>query len=54
MDIVNQHLKDVQRQLSEMGSRYEPAKLKELMEQYRQTQELRNALAKRRGSDVLI
>ena len=54
MDILNQHMKDVQRQLKEMGANYEPEKLKELMEEYKQTQELRNALAKQRGSDVIV
>ncbi len=54
MDIVNQHLKDVQRQLKELGSSYDPARLKELMDEYKQTQELRNALARERGSDVIV
>ena len=54
MDIVNQHMKDIQRQLKEMGANVEREKLKELMDEYRQTQELRNALAKQRGSDVIV
>ncbi|MBQ2208445.1 MAG: DNA primase [Prevotella sp.] len=54
MDIVNQHMKDIQRQLKEMGAHVEHEKLKELMDEYRQTQELRNALAKQRGSDVIV
>ena len=54
MDIVNQHLKTLQRQLKEMGSNIDHAKLKELMEEYRDTQYLRDALAKQRGSDVII
>ena len=54
MDIVNQHLKTLQRQLKEMGSSIDHAKLKELMEEYRDTQYLRDALAKQRGSDVII
>ena len=54
MDIVNQHMKDIQRQLKEMGANVEHEKLKELMDEYRQTQELRNALAKQRGSDVIV
>jgi len=54
MDIVNQHLKTLQRQLKEMGSGIDHAKLKELMEEYRDTQYLRDALAKQRGSDVII
>ena len=52
MDIVNQHMKEVQRQLKEAGSNMEL--IRELMEEYKQTQELRNALARQRGSDVII
>ncbi|MBR1687220.1 MAG: DNA primase [Prevotella sp.] len=52
MDIVNQHLKDIQRQLKEVGSNME--RIQELMADYKQTQELRNALAKQLGSDVII
>ena len=52
MDIINQHLKDVQRQLKEAGS--DMGRIKELMEEYKQTQELRNALARQRGSDVIV
>ena len=52
MDIVNQHLKDVQRQLKDAGS--DMVRIKELMEEYKQTQELRNALARQRGSDVIV
>ena len=28
--------------------------IRELMEEYKQTQELRNALARQRGSDVIV
>ena len=52
MDIVNQHLKDVQRQLKDAGS--DMVRIKELMGEYKQTQELRNALARQRGSDVIV
>ena len=52
MDIVNQHLKDIQRQLKEAGSDME--RLRPLMEEYKEAQELRNALAKKRGSDIII
>ena len=52
MDIVNQHMKEVQRQLKEAGSDME--RIRELMEEYKQTQELRNALARQRGSDVIV
>ena len=52
LGIVNQHLKDVQQQMKAIGSDLE--QLRPLMEDYRQTQELRNALAKERGSDVMV
>jgi len=52
LGIVNQHLKDVQQQMKTIGSDLE--QLRPLMEDYRQTQELRNALAKERGSDVMV
>ena len=52
MDIVNQHMKEVQRQLKDAGSDMEL--VRELMEEYKQTQELRNALARQRGSDVIV
>ena len=52
MDIVNQHMKEVQRQLKDAGSDMEL--IRELMEEYKQTQELRNALARQRGSDVIV
>ena len=52
MDIVNQHLKDIQRQLKEAGADMD--QIRPLMEEYKQTQELRNALAKERGSDVIV
>ena len=51
-DIINQHLKNVQRQLKEAGS--DMTRIKQLMEEYKQTQELRNALARQRGSDVIV
>ena len=52
MDIVNQHMKEVQRQLKDAGT--DMNRVRELMEEYKQTQELRNALARRRGSDVIV
>ena len=52
MDIVNQHMKDLQRQLKEAGS--DMNRIRELMDDYKQTQELRNALARERGSDVIV
>ena len=52
MDIVSQHLKELQRKMKEMGS--DMTQLKEVMDEYKQTQELRNALARQRGSDVIV
>ena len=52
MDIVNQHMKTLQTQLKQAGSDME--RIKALMEDYKDTQELRNALAKQRGSDVIV
>ena len=54
MDIVNQHMKDIQRQLKEMGANYNKERLKQLMDEYKDTMELRNELARQRGSDVII
>ena len=52
MDIVSQHLKELQRKMKEMGS--DMSQLKDIMDDYKQTQELRNALARQRGSDVIV
>ena len=51
MDIVEQQLRTIQLQLREAGNNME--RIKELMEQYKQTQQLRNELAKQLGNDVL-
>ena len=52
MDIVNQRMKDLQRQLKEAGS--DMTRIRELMEEYKQIQEIRNVLARQRGSDVVV
>ncbi|MBR1411806.1 MAG: toprim domain-containing protein [Prevotella sp.] len=52
MDIITQHLKDLQRQLKEAGS--DMTRIKALMTEYQDAQELRNALARRLGSDVIV
>ena len=52
MDIISQHLKDLQRQLKEAGS--DMKRIKALMTEYQDAQELRNALARRLGSDVIV
>ena len=53
MDIVNQHLKDIQRELREIKASHRE-RMKELMDDFKDTQELRNALARQRGSDVIV
>ena len=52
MDIVSQHLKELQRKMKEMGS--DMSQVKDIMDDYMKTQELRNALARQRGSDVMV
>ena len=52
MDIVSQHLKELQLKMKEVGSDME--QVKSLMDDYKHTQELRNALARQRGSDVIV
>jgi DNA primase len=52
MDIVSQHLKELQLKMKEIGS--DMTKLKAVMDDYKQTQELRNELARQRGSDVIV
>ena len=52
LDIINQHLKDIQKELKEVGTDWK--RMKPLMIDYKQTQEIRDALAKQRGSDVII
>ena len=52
MDIVSQYLKELQLKMKEVGSDME--QVKSLMDDYKHTQELRNALARQRGSDVIV
>ena len=52
MDIVSQQLKVLQRQLKEAGS--DMQRIKELMTAYQDAQTLRNELAHRLGSDVIV
>ena len=51
LDIVEKQLKDINQQLKQKG--LEPARMMELLEQLRDTQELRNALAKQLGNDLI-
>ena len=52
LDIVSQQLKKIQQQMKEAGADME--KLRPLMDNYKETLELRNALARQRGSDVMV
>lgn len=50
MEIVKQRLKDIQAQLRQAGSDME--RIKELMQEYKDTQQLRDMLARRVGNDL--
>jgi len=52
MDIVSQQLDDLKRQMKEAGS--DMARIKELMTAFQEAQNLRNALARQLGSDVIV
>ena len=52
MDIVEKRLKDIQAQLRQAGSDMD--RVKELMEELKETQDLRNALARQLGSDLIV
>ena len=52
LDIVSQQLKCIQQQMKEAGADME--KLRPLMDEYKEMLELRNALARQRGSDVMV
>ena len=52
MDIINERMKMLKRQLNEAGSDME--RIRTLMADYKQTQEIRNALARQLGSDVIV
>ena len=51
LDIVIKRLKDIQAQLKQVGS--DPKKIKVLLEEYKNTQQLRDALAKQLGNDIM-
>lgn len=52
MDIVKRRLKDIQQQLRQAGSDME--RIKQLMQEYKDTQMLRDALARQLGKDVIV
>ena len=51
LDIITKQLKDIQTQLKQVGN--DPQKIKALLEEYRDTQQLRDALAKQLGNDII-
>ena len=51
MDIIEKRLKEIQSQLKTVGS--DMARMKELLEEFRDTQQIRDALARQLGNDVI-
>jgi DNA primase len=51
MDIIDKRLKEIQTEIRQVGGDMERAKA--LMEEFKDMQELRNALAKQLGNDVV-
>ena len=51
MNIIKKHLKDIQVQMRSAGSDME--RIKQLMEEYKDAQQLRDALARQIGSDII-
>ena len=52
LDLLDNRLKDLQQQLRQAGNDYEL--MKTLLQQHKETKELRDALAKRLGSDLIV
>ena len=52
MDIIDKRMKEIQTEIRQVGSDMERAKA--LMEEFKDMQELRNALAKQLGNDVVV
>ena len=52
MDIVEKRLKEIQTEMRQVGNDMERAR--ELMEEFKSAQELRNALAKQLGNDLIV
>ena len=51
MDIVEKRLKEIQRELKEVGMDKE--QMMKLLEEFKDTQQLRDALAKQLGNDII-
>ena len=52
LDIVESRLKEIQRELLLVGSDHE--RMMELLKEHKETKEIRDALAKRLGSDLVV
>ena len=52
LDIIENRLKSIQQQLKQVGT--EATRMKELLQEYMDTKEIRDALAKRLGSDLIV
>ena len=52
LDIVEVRLKEIQRQLQQVGSNME--RMMQLLKEHKETKEIRDALAKRLGSDLVV
>ena len=52
MDIVKRHLADIQQQLRQAGSDMD--RIMRLMQEHKDTQMLRDALARQLGSDIMV
>ena len=50
--IINARMRDIQLQLKQAGTDMEH--IRQLMEEYRDTQQLRDALARQLGSDIIV
>ena len=51
LDIIEKKMKEIQQQLRQVGG--DMARARQLLEQYKDTQELRDALAKQLGNDLV-
>ena len=52
LDIVENRLKEIQRQLQQVGS--DVAKMMQLLKEHKETKEIRDELAQRLGSDLVV
>ena len=52
LDLVEARLKDIQQQLRQVGNNME--RMMQLLQEHKETKELRDALAKNLGSDVVV